>query len=62
MIELRHMDVRHFMIIQCSHLANTCTIKCGCIGLMLFSYPSCLVAIICVIITIGFVLVRLQSL
>ena len=22
MIELRHMDVRHFVIIKCSHLAN----------------------------------------
>ena len=31
MIELRHMDVRHFVIIECSYLANGCTIKCGCI-------------------------------
>ena len=36
MIELRHMDVRHFVIIECSNLANGCTIKCDCIGLMLF--------------------------
>ena len=43
MIELRHMDVRHFVIIECSHLANGCTTKCGCIGLMLFFHDlSCL--------------------
>ena len=41
------MDVRHFVIIACSHLANGCTIKCGCIGLMLFRYLSCLSAILC---------------
>ena len=41
------MDVRRFVIIECSHLANGCTIKCGCIGLMLFRYISCLGAIIC---------------
>ena len=55
MIELRHMDVRHFVIIKCSHLATGCTINCGCIGLMLFRYLSCLSAIICYIMTIGFV-------
>ena len=50
-IELRHMGVRHFVIIQ-----NGCTTKCGCIGLTLFCYLSCLVvAIICDITTIGFV-------
>ena len=27
MIELRHMDVRHLVIIEYSHLANGCTIK-----------------------------------
>ena len=47
MIELNHMDVHHFVIIESSHLANGCTIKCGCIGLMLFRYLSCLGAIIC---------------
>ena len=62
MIELRHMDVCDFVIIDCSDLANVCTIKCGCIGLMLFSYLSCLGAIICNINTIGFVSVCIQSL
>ena len=52
MIELRHMDARHFVIIECSDLANGCTIECGCIGLMLFRYLSCLGAIICDINTI----------
>ena len=33
MIELRHMDVRHFVIVQGSHLPNGCTIKWGCIVL-----------------------------
>ena len=47
MIELRHMDVHHLVIIECSHLANGCTIEWGCIGLMLFCYLSCLGAIIC---------------
>ena len=40
------MDVRHFVIIECSHLANGCTMECGCIGLMLIRYLSCLGAII----------------
>ena len=31
MIELRHMDVSHFVIIECSHLANGCTTKSGCV-------------------------------
>ena len=47
MIQLRHMDVRHFVIIESSHLANGCAIKYGCIGLMLFRYLSCLGAVIC---------------
>ena len=55
MTELCHLDVRHYVTIECSHLANGCTIKCGCIGLMLFRYLSCLGATICDINTIGFV-------
>ena len=47
MIELRHLDVSHFVIEECSHLANGCTTKCGCIGLILFRYILCLGAIIC---------------
>ena len=35
-LPIRHMDVRHFVIIECSHLAKGGTIKCSCIGLMLF--------------------------
>ena len=62
MIELRHMDVRQFVIIECSHLVNGCTIKCGCIDLMLFRYLSSLCAMICDINTIGFVLVCMHSL
>ena len=58
MIELRHMDFRHFVIIECRHLANGCTIKCGCSGLMLFGYLSYLGAIICYINIIGFVSVH----
>ena len=49
------MDVRHSVIIECRYLANGCTIKCGCIGLMLFRYLSCLVAMICDVNSIGFV-------
>ena len=30
------MDTRHFVIIECRHLAKGCGLKCGCIGLMLF--------------------------
>ena len=55
MIELRRMDGRHFVIIECSRLANGCKIKCGCIDLMLFRYLSCVGAIRCDINTIGFV-------
>ena len=46
MSELRHMDVRH-LIEESHHLANGCTAKCGCTGLMLFRYLSRLSAIIC---------------
>ena len=49
MIELRHMDVRHFVTIECSHLANGCTIECGYIGLVLFRYLSYVGTIICYI-------------
>ena len=55
MIELRHMDVSLFVIIECSRLANGCTIKCGGIGFMLFRYLARLGAIVCDITTIGFV-------
>ena len=55
MIELRHMDVCHFVIEEARHEANGCTIKCGCIGLIPFRYLSCLGAIIRDINTIGFV-------
>ena len=47
MIELRHIDVRHVVSVECSYLANGYTIKCDCIGLILFRYLSCLGAIIC---------------
>ena len=47
MIALRHMDVRHFVIIDCSHLVNGCTIKCGCISFDVVSLSIiCLCAII----------------
>ena len=57
MIELRHLDVRHCVIIQCSHLANGCTNKCGWISFILFRYLSYvyMCAIICDTNTIGFV-------
>ena len=38
MIELRYLDIHHFVIMKCSHLANGCTIKCCFIGLILFHY------------------------
>ena len=53
MIELRHMDTRHFVIIECHHLVKGCGLKCGCIGLMLFRNISCLGTIIRFINTIG---------
>ena len=56
MIELCHLNVRHFVIEGCSHLTNGCITKCGCIGLMLFHYLSCMGAIKCNINTIEFVL------
>ena len=55
MIELRHFDVSHFAIEKCIHLANGCTTKCGCIGLILFHYLSFRGAIIYDINTIGIV-------
>ena len=56
MIELCHLDVRHFVIEECRHLSNSCTAKCDCINLILFHYLSLLLgAIICDINTIGFV-------
>ena len=60
MIELCHLDVRHFLIKEreCSHLLNGCTTKCGCIGLILYRYLSRLGAIICDINTIEFVSVH----
>ena len=53
MIELRHLEVPHFVIEERSHLANCCTTRCGCIGFMLFRYLSCLGAIICDINTLA---------
>ena len=55
MIELHHLDAHHFVIEECSHLANSFTTKCGCIGLMVFRYLSCLGTIICDINTVGLV-------
>ena len=49
------MGIRHFVIIECSHLVDGCTIKCDCIGLILSCYLSCLGAVICDINTIEFV-------
>ena len=49
------MDIRHFVILECRHLANGCVLKRGCIGLMLFRNLSCLGTIICYINTIGIV-------
>ena len=53
--QLRRMDIRHFVILECRHLANGCVLKCGCIGLMLFCNLPCLGTIICFINTIGIV-------
>ena len=53
--QLSHMDICHFVILECRHLANGCVLKCGCIGLMLFRNLSCLGTIICYINTIGIV-------
>ena len=56
MIELRNMDVLHFIIIECNHLANDCTTTCGCLGSILLRYISCDVwaQIICELNTICF--------
>ena len=62
MIELRYLDILHFVIEECHHLANGCTAKCDCISLMLFHYlPLCLGAIICDINTIGVVLIYMHA-
>ena len=53
--QLSHLDTRHFVIIECRHLANGCVLQCGCIGLMLFHNLSCLDTIICYTNTIGIV-------
>ena len=54
MIEL--LDICHFAIEECRHLANGCTAKCGCIGgLIIFRYISRPGAIICEINTIELV-------
>ena len=55
MRELRHLDVRHFVIVECCHLVNCGTAKCCCLSLISFCYLSRLSAIICDINTIGFV-------
>ena len=47
-IELRHLDVLHFIIEECHHLANGYTAKLDCIDLVMFCYyVICLRAIIC---------------
>ena len=61
MIELRHLDVRHFVIEDFRHLANGCTAHCSCIGSMLFRYISCMGAILCDVNTIGFDLVYIYA-
>ena len=53
--QLRHLGTRHFVIIECRHLAKGCRLKCGCIGWMLFRNLSCLGTIICSINIIGIV-------
>ena len=55
MKQLRHMDTRHFVILECRHLANGCVLKCGCIDLMLFHNLSCLGTIICYTNIIGII-------
>ena len=57
--QLRHTNIRHFVILECLHLANGCVLKCGCIGLMLFHNLSCLGTIICYINTIGIVRIKM---
>ena len=46
-----HIDSRHFVIIECRHLAKGCALKFGCIGLMLFRNLACMGPVN----TIGFV-------
>ena len=53
MIELHHLDVRHFVFEGFRHLAKGCTAKCGCIGFIFVLSIICLGAIICNINTIG---------
>ena len=53
MIELHHNGARHFVIIECRHLAKGCGLKFICIGSMLFRNLSCLGTIIGYINTIG---------
>ena len=60
-IELRDMDVRHFVNEECSHLPNGWITKCGCSGLILFCYISCMGAMICDINNIGFVSVYTRT-
>ena len=55
MIELRHLDVHHFVTEECRHLVNGFTSKCGCICLILFRYLSGVWAITCDINSIVFV-------
>ena len=55
MVELRHNDACHFVILECRHLAKGCRLQFGCIGLMLFRNLSCLGTIICCINSIGIV-------
>ena len=45
MIELRHMDVRHFVIIECTQLANGCTIKHASVQTWLHQFDVILLSI-----------------
>ena len=56
MIELRHFDVRHYVIEECRHLANGCTTKMGLHRFDINSISTIMLyAIIRDINTIGFV-------
>ena len=57
MIELSHLDVHHFVIKECCHLANGCIARHQFDTILLSII--CLGAIICDINTIGFVSVTL---
>ena len=61
MIELCHMNARHFVIIECRHMPIGCVLKCGYIGFMLFRNLSCLGTIVCYINTIGIVPVYMHA-